>query len=58
MVKMKIGTDPERDPERVHTARQAIGSDCKLFVDANGAYTVTQAIELAHRFAEQRRLLV
>jgi L-alanine-DL-glutamate epimerase-like enolase superfamily enzyme len=53
IVKMKIGTDPDRDPARVRIARTAIGSECKLFVDANGAYTVTQAIQLAHRFAEQ-----
>jgi L-alanine-DL-glutamate epimerase-like enolase superfamily enzyme len=53
MVKMKIGSEADRDPERVIAARQAIGSDCKLFVDANGAYTVTQAIELAHCFAQQ-----
>ena len=52
-VKMKIGTHPDRDPARVRTARQAIGPDCNLFVDANGAYTVTQAIDLAHRFSEQ-----
>jgi L-alanine-DL-glutamate epimerase-like enolase superfamily enzyme len=53
MVKMKIGSEPERDHDRVITARQAIGADCKLFVDANGAYSVTQAIELAHCFAQQ-----
>lgn len=53
MVKMKIGSHPEKDPARVRTARQAIGENCKLFVDANGAYTVTQAIELAHVFADQ-----
>jgi L-alanine-DL-glutamate epimerase-like enolase superfamily enzyme len=53
MVKMKVGSQPERDPDRVITARQAIGPDCKLFVDANGAYTVTQSIELAHCFAQQ-----
>ena len=52
-VKMKIGTVPDRDAARVRVAREAIGSECELFVDANGAYTVTQAIELAHRFAEQ-----
>lgn len=52
-VKMKIGTHPDKDPTRVKTARKAIGSDCNLFVDANGAYTVTQAIDLAYRFAEQ-----
>lgn len=53
MVKMKIGCEPDRDAERVVAARQAIGGACKLFVDANGAYSVTQAIELAHCFAQQ-----
>ena len=53
MVKMKIGTTPEQDPARVRSARLAIGPDCGLFVDANGAYTVTQAIDLAYTFAEQ-----
>ena len=52
-VKMKIGTHPDEDPARVETARNAIGDECNLFVDANGAYTVTQAIDLAQRFAEQ-----
>jgi L-alanine-DL-glutamate epimerase-like enolase superfamily enzyme len=52
-VKMKIGTHPELDVARVRTARKAIGADCDLFVDANGAYTVTQAIGLAHQFVEQ-----
>jgi len=53
-VKIKIGTHPERDPERVRIAREAIGDKCNLFVDANGAYTVVQALELAHEFAEHR----
>ena len=35
-VKMKIGSEPERDPHRVAAARAAIG-DRELFVDANGA---------------------
>jgi L-alanine-DL-glutamate epimerase-like enolase superfamily enzyme len=52
MVKMKVGTDPAEDPRRIEVARAAIGASTQLFVDANGAYTVTQAIELAHRFAE------
>lgn len=51
-VKMKIGREPARDPGRVHDAREAIGNDVELFVDANGAYTVRQALDLAHRFAE------
>ncbi len=53
MVKMKVGTDPDDDPRRVEVARKTIGDKVKLFVDANGAYTVTQAIELAQRFAER-----
>jgi len=51
-VKMKIGSSPEHDPNRVQTARAAIGKNVNLFVDANGAYTVTQAIALAHTFAK------
>lgn len=53
IVKMKVGTHPADDPRRVEVARAAIGEDTQLFVDANGAYTVTQAIDLAHRFAER-----
>jgi L-alanine-DL-glutamate epimerase-like enolase superfamily enzyme len=45
-VKMKIGSDPERDPERVMQAKSVIG-DRELFVDANGAFSVKQALELA-----------
>jgi len=51
-VKMKVGSEPDRDPERVAQARRAIGG-AGLFVDANGAYTAKQAIALAHRFVEQ-----
>jgi L-alanine-DL-glutamate epimerase-like enolase superfamily enzyme len=53
-VKMKIGSDPEDDPRRVRVARDAIGSGVGLMVDANGAYTRTQALGLAASFAEQR----
>jgi L-alanine-DL-glutamate epimerase-like enolase superfamily enzyme len=45
-VKMKIGSDLERDVQRVEVARQAIG-DCPLFVDANGALVVQQALRFA-----------
>jgi L-alanine-DL-glutamate epimerase-like enolase superfamily enzyme len=34
----------------VTAARRAIGDDAELFVDANGAYTRKQALELAERF--------
>ncbi len=51
-VKMKIGTHPEDDVNRVRQARQAIGPNTKLFVDANGAYSRKQALAMAHHFAE------
>jgi L-alanine-DL-glutamate epimerase-like enolase superfamily enzyme len=56
-VKMKVGKDwgtkVEEDIARVMAVRKAIGSDAELFVDANGAYSARQAIELAHPFADQ-----
>lgn len=51
-VKMKVGTRPEDDLERVRQAREAIGPKVDLFVDANGAYTRTQALDFAERFRE------
>jgi L-alanine-DL-glutamate epimerase-like enolase superfamily enzyme len=53
-VKMKVGSHPELDPNRMAVARKAIGDDAELFIDANGAYSRKQALyfaELAH--AEQ-----
>ncbi len=52
-VKMKVGSQPERDPHRVEVAKRAIG-ERTLFVDANGAYTDTQALQLAERFQQQQ----
>lgn len=52
MVKMKIGSDPERDPHRVEVVRQAVDRGVKIFVDANGAYSVKQALALADIFRE------
>ena len=49
-VKMKVGSTPGQDPERVRCARDAIGPNAQLFVDANGAYSRKQALELAQRF--------
>jgi L-alanine-DL-glutamate epimerase-like enolase superfamily enzyme len=51
-VKMKIGTHPEKDVQRVREAREAIGADDELFVDANGAYDRKQALAFAEHFAE------
>ncbi len=49
-VKMKIGTHPQQDEERVQWAREAIGNGVQLFVDANGAYTIKQALQKAWAF--------
>lgn len=49
-VKMKIGSEPGEDPRRVRTAREAIGPEAELFVDANGAYQRKQALALAEQF--------
>ncbi len=46
-VKMKIGTDPKADPERVEKVRIAIGREAELYVDANGAYSRKQALAMA-----------
>lgn len=51
-VKMKVGRRPEEDPERVRAAREAIGDDVELIVDANGAYSRKQALLWAGRFAD------
>lgn len=51
-VKMKVGREPEKDPERVRAARQSIGEDVELMVDANGAYSRKEALLYAERFAE------
>ena len=56
-VKMKVGSQPERDPRRVTVAKRAIG-EATLFVDANGAFGRKQAIEMANRFRRAGRGLV
>jgi L-alanine-DL-glutamate epimerase-like enolase superfamily enzyme len=52
-VKMKVGSQPQEDPGRVRAAREAIGPNAQLFVDANGAYARKQAVSLAARFDEE-----
>ncbi|MFE5814308.1 enolase C-terminal domain-like protein [Streptomyces sp. NPDC056479] len=54
-VKIKIGQDRGgavlRDVARVRAARQVIGSEAELYVDADGAYTRKQAIRVGHALA-------
>jgi L-alanine-DL-glutamate epimerase-like enolase superfamily enzyme len=49
-VKMKVGREPSDDPARLNAARQAIGPDAQLFVDANGAFRPKQALAWAERY--------
>ena len=55
-VKIKIGeswgTRQDRDLERVALAREVIGPDTELYVDANGGYTAGQAVRVADRLAD------
>lgn len=51
-VKIKVGRDPGADPHRLRVAREAIGDDAELLVDANGAFTPKQALLWAGRYAE------
>jgi L-alanine-DL-glutamate epimerase-like enolase superfamily enzyme len=57
-VKIKIGESwgarEHRDLERVALAREVIGPDAELYVDANGGYTTGQAVRVAERIEEYR----
>ncbi|WP_338875114.1 enolase C-terminal domain-like protein [Spirosoma sp. SC4-14] len=52
MVKMKIGRNPDADLERVRLAKETIGTNVSLMVDANGGYEVKQALEKAENFRQ------
>lgn len=51
-VKMKIGSDFDADTHRMRAVRDCIGARAQLMVDANGAYEVKQALEMAERLKE------
>jgi L-alanine-DL-glutamate epimerase-like enolase superfamily enzyme len=53
-VKMKIGSDPAADPDRVRVARESVGPEVELFVDANGAYDRKQALAQAEAFTDSQ----
>ncbi|MBK8902583.1 MAG: mandelate racemase [Anaerolineaceae bacterium] len=56
-IKIKIGeewgTKEAEDVRRVALAREVIGPDVELMIDANGGYTPKQAIRLGRRYAEE-----
>ena len=53
-IKVKVGRHehPRADVVRLRAVRQAIGPDVFLSVDANGGYTVEQAVWAARRFED------
>jgi len=55
-VKIKIGeswgSSESRDLARVALAREVIGPDTELYVDANGGYSTGQAVRMAHQMDE------
>ena len=53
MVKMKVGRHPEDDAERVAAARDTVGDDVELFVDANGAWGRKEALYWTWAFFEE-----
>jgi len=53
-VKLKVGGDEDRDVERVHAVRRAVGPNCMLMVDANQALTLEKAVRLARRLEDCR----
>ena len=52
-VKMKLGGEPARDPERLDAVREAIGDEPELYVDANGAFAPKRAVGWARRYARE-----
>jgi D-galactarolactone cycloisomerase len=52
IVKIKIGRDPVKDLEWVKRARELLGPDVGLMLDANLGYDVNTAIDAGKRFAE------
>ncbi|QNN55085.1 mandelate racemase [Nocardioides mesophilus] len=55
-VKIKVGesdgTCPERDRHRIELARRSIGPAAELFIDANGAWSVKQAVRMLRDVAD------
>jgi len=49
-VKIKVGRDPDHDPDRLDACREAVGPGVELMVDANGAFGANRASMWAERY--------
>jgi L-alanine-DL-glutamate epimerase-like enolase superfamily enzyme len=54
--KIKVGREPSSDAARLDAAREGLGDDADLFVDANGAFGRKQALAWAERYATEWRV--
>jgi L-fuconate dehydratase len=57
-VKLKVGHDIDDDIRRLRIAREVVGWDINLMIDANQVWDVPQAIDWVHRLAEFRPLWI
>ena len=57
-VKLKVGADVEDDIRRLRIAREVIGWDAKLMIDANQVWDVPEAITWVQRLAEFKPLWI
>ncbi|MFI6735866.1 L-fuconate dehydratase [Nonomuraea sp. NPDC050451] len=57
-VKLKVGADLDDDVRRLRIAREVIGEDANLMIDANQVWDVPQAIEWVRALAEFRPLWI
>lgn len=51
-IKVKVGTNPATDVQRVRAVRQAIGSDLTLTIDANGGWDYAQAVDCLQQMSD------
>ncbi len=56
ILKIKGGLDPEEDVQRVRAVRRAFPS-CTLRLDADGGYSIRQALDVAHALAGELEML-
>ena len=49
--KIKLGTDPKTDLERVRAIREAVGDGVQLCFDLNGAYPLSVAVRMLRKMA-------
>lgn len=52
MIKLKVGGDLAEDRRRMRLAREAVGSDIKIAIDANQRWEVQEAIDWVNELAE------